>query len=87
MQVERLDTDLKNSRDRRRGFYRPLVSDGPNALTNACWNDKYRWNFWRPITAIHQADADGNTATQADTGWAPLILNLHFRITRPATDA
>lgn len=45
---------------------------------NACWNDKYHWNFWRPITAIHLADTDGNSATQADTGWAPLIVNPPF---------
>ena len=24
-----------------------------------CWKDKYYWNFWRPITAIRQADNDG----------------------------
>ena len=28
-----------------------------------CWNDKYYWNFWRPITAIHEAASDGNPAT------------------------
>jgi hypothetical protein len=21
-----------------------------------CWNTKYHWNFWRPITAIREAD-------------------------------
>ena len=25
-----------------------------------CWNDKYYWQFWRPITAIREADTDGN---------------------------
>jgi hypothetical protein len=38
-----------------------------------CWNDKYSWNFWRPITAIHQADIDGNPATVADPNWKPLF--------------
>jgi hypothetical protein len=31
-----------------------------------CWNDKYRWNSWRPIDAIRHAADDGNPATQAD---------------------
>jgi hypothetical protein len=39
----------------------------------ACWGDKARWLFWRPITAIHQADRDGNPATEADPAWLPLI--------------
>jgi len=39
----------------------------------ACWYDKYYWNFWRPITAIRQADTDGNAATEADPNWTPLF--------------
>jgi hypothetical protein len=39
----------------------------------ACWNDKYYWNFWRPITAIRQADSDENPATVADPNWTPLF--------------
>jgi hypothetical protein len=39
----------------------------------ACWKDKYRWNFWRPIDAIHQAGSDGNRRTKADAGWKPLF--------------
>ena len=38
-----------------------------------CWKDKYYWNFWRPITAIRQADTDGNPATMADQTWTPLF--------------
>ena len=38
-----------------------------------CWNDKYYWNFWRPITAIREADEDGNPATVADPAWLPLF--------------
>jgi hypothetical protein len=38
-----------------------------------CWNDKYYWNFWRPITAIREAASDGNPATEADPGWVPLF--------------
>jgi hypothetical protein len=39
----------------------------------SCWDDKAHWGFWRPITAIREADTDGNPATDADTGWLPLI--------------
>jgi hypothetical protein len=38
-----------------------------------CWNDKYYWNFWRPIDAIHGADADGNRRTRADPAWKALF--------------
>jgi hypothetical protein len=38
-----------------------------------CWNDKYYWQFWRPITAIREADTDCNPATQADPTWLPLF--------------
>jgi hypothetical protein len=38
-----------------------------------CWNDKYYWNFWRPIDAIHDAASDGNPATVADPNWKPLF--------------
>ncbi len=44
----------------------------------ACWNDKYYWNFWRPITAIHEADSDGNPATVADPTWTPLFATPPF---------
>jgi hypothetical protein len=37
------------------------------------WNDKYTWKFWRPITAIHEAQTDNNPATEADPSWTPLF--------------
>jgi hypothetical protein len=39
-----------------------------------CWNDKYHYSFWRPITAIHEAYRDGNSATEADPNWQPLFV-------------
>jgi hypothetical protein len=38
-----------------------------------CWNDKYYWRFWRPITAIREAETDGNPATEPDPNWTPLF--------------
>jgi hypothetical protein len=39
----------------------------------ACWDAKYTFNFWRPITAIRSGDADGNVRTDADPTWSPLF--------------
>lgn len=38
----------------------------------ACWDSKYYFNFWRPVTAITAAATDDNPATQADAAWVPL---------------
>ena len=37
------------------------------------WDGKAFFKFWRPITAIREADTDGNRATDADPAWLPLI--------------
>jgi hypothetical protein len=37
------------------------------------WSDKARWSFWRPITAIREAETDGNPDTVDDDAWLPLI--------------
>jgi membrane-associated phospholipid phosphatase len=39
----------------------------------ACWDSKYTYNFWRPVTAIRAADTDGNPDTVADPNWTPLM--------------
>ena len=39
----------------------------------ACFDSKYFYLFWRPITAIRNADQDGNPATTADPTWSPLL--------------
>jgi hypothetical protein len=39
----------------------------------ACFDAKYHYAFWRPITAIHAGDTDGNDATGDDDTWSPLI--------------
>jgi hypothetical protein len=37
------------------------------------WHAKYRYGYWRPITAINLADTDGNPATDPDPSWVPLF--------------
>lgn len=39
----------------------------------ACWDAKYYYVFWRPVTAIPLADTDGNPDTIADPSWLPLL--------------
>jgi hypothetical protein len=39
----------------------------------ACFDAKYHYAFWRPITAIPAGDTDGNEATVADPNWLPLL--------------
>ncbi|HEX5053779.1 MAG TPA: chloroperoxidase [Planctomycetota bacterium] len=46
----------------------------------ACWHSKYLYQFWRPTSAIREADpgtgpsglGDGNPGTIADPNWSPL---------------
>ena len=45
------------------------ISDGLVTV----FETKYHYNFWRPVTAIRQADSDGNSATAADPNWLPYI--------------
>jgi hypothetical protein len=40
----------------------------------AAWDTKYSYDFWRPITAIRNAEDDGNPDTEADPSWQPLLL-------------
>jgi hypothetical protein len=39
----------------------------------ACWEAKYSFNFWRPITAIQNGDADDNVRTEPEPAWMPLV--------------
>jgi hypothetical protein len=44
----------------------------------ACWDSKYFFEFWRPVTAIRLADTDGNDDTVVDTEWTPLLVTPPF---------
>lgn len=39
----------------------------------SCWDTKYEYSYWRPVTGIRLAADDGNQATAPDTAWTPLI--------------
>lgn len=40
----------------------------------AGFHEKYEHRFWRPMTAIHAAATDGNSHTQPDASWQPLLV-------------
>ena len=39
----------------------------------ACFETKYFYAFWRPVSAITLADTDGNAATTKDATWTPVV--------------
>ncbi len=39
----------------------------------ACFDAKYHYKFWRPITAIRAGATDGNPATEGDPTWSTLL--------------
>jgi hypothetical protein len=41
----------------------------------AVWDEKAHYSFWRPVTAIREADTDDNPRTDKDMGWLPLVAN------------
>jgi hypothetical protein len=46
---------------------------GADALIG-CFDGKYHFAFWRPVTAIRSADTDGNSETSSDPTWTPLLV-------------
>lgn len=46
----------------------------------ACFDAKYQYAFWRPITAIRAGGTDGNDATTGDAAWTtPSLTGLGDR--------
>jgi hypothetical protein len=54
-------------------YFAILTTASADALI-ACWDAKYFYNFWRPVTAIRAGDSDGNSETTPDRTWAGLIV-------------
>lgn len=46
--------------------------------TISTWEEKYRFNFWRPVTAVREAGTDGNPNTEKDPAWEPLLTTPNF---------
>jgi hypothetical protein len=75
-----------------------LLAMGELITTDAgigCFDSKYFYLAWRPITAIQHADKDGNPNTTADPAWTPLVTtpnhpeypSAHGCLTSAFTDA
>jgi len=54
-------------------YFAMLATASADALI-ACWDAKYFYNFWRPVTAIRAGDTDGNSETAPDPAWIGLII-------------
>jgi VCPO second helical-bundle domain len=50
-----------------------LTTASSDALI-ACWDSKFHYNFWRPVTAIRAGDTDGNSLTDPDPSWIGLVI-------------
>jgi hypothetical protein len=54
-------------------FFAMLTTASADALI-ACWDAKYFYNFWRPVTAVRAGDSDGNPETAPDPTWIGLVV-------------
>jgi hypothetical protein len=49
-----------------------LAAVATNDALVAVLDAKYHYNFWRPVTAIRNADIDNNPATDREAAWQPI---------------
>lgn len=56
-------------------IYQMAFDDAVQAMAVA----KIHYEFWRPITAIRNADRDDNAATTLDPNWVPLLGTPNFQ--------
>ncbi len=54
-------------------FFAVLATAAADAII-ACWDSKYTYNFWRPVTAIRAGDTDGNPETERDPNWIGQVI-------------
>lgn len=54
-------------------FFAMLATATADAII-ACWDSKFTYNFWRPVTAIRAGDTDGNAATEPDVNWIAQVV-------------
>jgi hypothetical protein len=64
--------DLSTTENAR--YFAMLYLTASDAIIS-CFQDKERWGFWRPQTAIQLAADDGNPSTVADPTWTSFIGN------------
>jgi hypothetical protein len=55
-----------------------VVNMAMNDSLVASFLNKYQYNFWRPETAIHGGDTDGNQKTHGDPNFVPFVTTPCF---------
>lgn len=53
-------------------YFAMLATASADALIG-CWDAKYAYNFWRPVTAIRAGASDGNPQTGPDPEWIGVV--------------
>ena len=66
-----VDAHVPDTGDAARLFALTALATADAFIT--CWESKYHFSFWRPITAIREGENDGNAKTVGDPTWTPLI--------------
>ena len=54
-------------------FFALLTTASSDSLI-ACWDSKFFYSFWRPVTAIRAGDTDGNPQTEPDPNWIGVVV-------------
>lgn len=73
---ELAEAHVRNIGDSARLFALVSLSTADAQITS--WDSKVAYNFWRPITAIREAETDGNPKTIVDPDWQPLINTPNY---------
>ena len=64
-----------------------LVNVAMSDALVAVFDSKYQTPFWRPVTAIHAGDADGNRMTRADPNFEPSVITTPCHPSYPSAHA
>jgi hypothetical protein len=65
------DAHVPDIGDKARLFALASLAAAHSLIT--CWDSKYHYSFWRPVTAIQDGDNDLNRRTVGDPTWLPMI--------------
>jgi hypothetical protein len=71
-QLERQIVVAKNMDTVDSAHFMALASMAEADAGIALFDAKYKYEFWRPITAIRNGDIDGNPATERNATWQPI---------------
>ena len=69
--LEEISTAVGNSPEQNARLF-AMTSIAQADAATAAWDAKFNYNFWRPVTAIHEGDNDTNSETTGDAAWKPL---------------